>query len=120
MKGLTAEPWQVMADADAFVMASKHEGFPNSLLEAMSVGLPCAVFDCPSGPREITSNGKYAMLVKLDDQNGLITALEKIMSDESFGVELGNQARASILLRYSLSAVLDRWDQLFREVGVII
>jgi GalNAc-alpha-(1->4)-GalNAc-alpha-(1->3)-diNAcBac-PP-undecaprenol alpha-1,4-N-acetyl-D-galactosaminyltransferase len=120
LKGLTAEPWQVMADADAFVMASKHEGFPNSLLEAMSVGLPCAVFDCPSGPREITSNGKYAMLVKLDDQNGLITALEKIMSDESFGVELGNQAKTSILLRYSLSAVLDRWDQLFREVGVII
>jgi GalNAc-alpha-(1->4)-GalNAc-alpha-(1->3)-diNAcBac-PP-undecaprenol alpha-1,4-N-acetyl-D-galactosaminyltransferase len=120
LKGLTTEPWQIMADADVFVMASKYEGFPNALLEAMSVGLPCVVFDCPSGPREITSNGKYAMLVKLDDQNGLIAALEKIMSDESFGVELGNQARASILLRYSLSAVLDRWDQLFREVGVII
>ena len=118
LKGLTAEPWQIMADSDAFVMTSKYEGFPNALLEAMSVGLPCVVFDCPSGPREITSNGKYAMLVKLDDQNGLITALEKIMSNESFGVELGNQARASILLRYNLSAVLDRWDQLFRDVGV--
>jgi glycosyltransferase involved in cell wall biosynthesis len=109
-----------MMDADVFVMASKYEGFPNALLEAMGVGLPCMVFDCPSGPREITSNGEYAILVKLDDQNGLITALEKVMSDESFGVELGNQARASILGRYRLSAVLDRWNQLFREVGAII
>jgi GalNAc-alpha-(1->4)-GalNAc-alpha-(1->3)-diNAcBac-PP-undecaprenol alpha-1,4-N-acetyl-D-galactosaminyltransferase len=116
LKGPTSDPWQIMADADAFVMTSKYEGFPNALLEAMSVGLPCVVFDCPSGPREITSNGKYAMLVKLDDQTGLITALEKIMSDESFSIELGNQARASIILRYSLSTVLDRWDQLFREV----
>ena len=120
LKGNTTKPWQIMADADAFVMASKYEGFPNALLEAMGVGLPCIVFDCPSGPREITSNGEYAMLVKLNDQNGLITALEKIMSDESFGIELGNQARASILGRYRLPAVLDRWDQLFREVGVII
>ena len=109
-----------MANADAFVMACKFEGFPNALLEAMGVGLPCVAFDCPSGPREITSNGEYAMLVKLDDQNGLIMALEKIMSDESFAIELGNRARASILGRYRLSAVLDRWDQLFREVGVII
>ena len=86
----------------------------------MGVGLPCIVFDCPSGPREITSNGEYAMLVKPNDQNGLITAMEKIMSDESFGIELGNQARASILGRYRLSTVLDKWDQLFREVGVTI
>jgi len=120
LKGNTTEPWQIMAGADAFLMTSKYEGFPNSLLEAMGVGLPCVTFDCPSGPREITNNGKYAMLVKLDDQNGLITALEKIMSDENFGIELGNQARASILDRYRLSAVLDIWDQLFREVGVSI
>jgi GalNAc-alpha-(1->4)-GalNAc-alpha-(1->3)-diNAcBac-PP-undecaprenol alpha-1,4-N-acetyl-D-galactosaminyltransferase len=120
LKGNTTKPWQIMADADAFVMTSKNEGFPNTLLEAMGVGLPCIVFDCPSGPREITSNGEYAMLIKLNDQNGLITALEKIMSDESFGIELGNQARASILGRYRLLTVLDKWDQLFREVGATI
>ncbi|MGZ8941566.1 MAG: glycosyltransferase family 4 protein [Methylobacter sp.] len=120
LKGLTTEPWQVMADADAFVMASKHEGFPNALLEAMAVGLPCVTFDCPSGPREITDNGKYAMLVKLNDQIGLVTALKKIMSNEIFSIELGNQARKYILGRYRLSAALDKWDQLFREIGVII
>lgn len=120
LKGDTTEPWQIMADADAFVMASRYEGFPNALLEAMGVGLPCVAFDCPSGPREITGNGEYAMLVKPDDQNGLVMALEKIMRDEILGIELGKRARASILDRYRVSGVLDRWDQLFRDVGIII
>ena len=120
LKGHTTEPWQIMVDADAFVMASKYEGFPNALLEAMDVGLPCVAFDCLSGPREISSNGKYAILVKPDDKSGLVAVLEKIMSDKVFSVELGKQARTSILERYRLSEVLNRWDQLFREVGVII
>jgi len=118
LKGHTTSPWRVMAEADAFVMASKYEGFPNALLESMGVGLPCVAFDCPSGPREITDNGKYAMLVNLNDQNDFVKALEKIMSDDVFSVELGKQARVSIVSRYRLSKVLDRWDQLFRELGV--
>lgn len=120
LQGHTTEPWKIMVDADAFVMASKCEGFPNTLLEAMGVGLPCVAFDCPSGPREISSRGKYATLVKLDDKSGLLAALEKIMSDKIFASELGEQARASILERYRLSEIINRWDQLFREVGAII
>lgn len=117
LMGKTNDPWHVMADADAFVMTSKCEGFPNALLEAMGVGLPCIAFDCPSGPREITDNGNLALLVKLNDLQGLIRALEQIMRQEDFRVELGKRARAAVLERYNLSKVLEKWDQLFLEVG---
>ncbi|NDP61892.1 glycosyltransferase family 4 protein [Polaromonas sp.] len=118
LKGRTSEPWQIMANADAYVMASRFEGFPNALLEAMGVGLPCVAFDCPSGPREISNDGKDALLVDLNDQQGLITALEKVMSDEVFRDDLGNRARKSVLSRYSLASILNRWDELFQQVGV--
>lgn len=116
--GRTTSPWLMMADSDAFIMTSMYEGFPNALLEAMGVGLPCVVFDCPSGPRDITSNGKDAFLVSLGDEAMLEEKLREIMSNETLRSRMGNQARASILARYGLHTVLSKWDDLFCEVGV--
>lgn len=116
--GRTTSPWLTMADSDAFVMTSMYEGFPNALLEAMGVGLPCVVFDCPSGPRDITSNGKDAFLVPLDDESILETRLRELMGNEALRRNMGSQARVSILARYSLQSVLAKWDSLFAELGI--
>jgi len=116
--GVTTEPWRVMADANAFVMASRYEGFPNALLEAMGIGLPCVATDCPSGPREISRDGRDALLVGVDDRAGLCDALARLMSDASLRKALGQQARASVVERYALAAVLKSWDELFTSVGV--
>lgn len=116
LKGQTSRPWEVMSGADAFVMTSRYEGFPNALMEAMGIGLPCVVSDCPSGPREISCDGKDALLVPLDDHQGLVAALSTVMSDENFRMNLGHQARESVFNRFSLAAVLDHWDALFAEV----
>jgi glycosyltransferase involved in cell wall biosynthesis len=118
LKGNTLRPWDVMSTSDAFIMTSKFEGFPNSLLEAMGVGLPCIAYDCPSGPREITRNGVDAILVPVNDQNSLLGGVIELMGNEALRESLGAQARESILKRYQLSTVLDRWDELFCEVGV--
>lgn len=119
LKGRTTEPWQVMAGADAFVMTSRHEGFPNALLEAMAVGLPCIVFDCPSGPREMTRGGKDALLVPLNDEEHLASAMDRLMGDAQLRRSLGQQARASVSERFSMRRVGEIWDRLFREVGAI-
>lgn len=114
--GRSSEPWPVMAGADAFVMASRYEGFPNALLEAMGVGLPCVAADCPSGPREISCDGRDAMLFKPGDVVGLSDALARLLSDEGRRVTLGRRARDSVLERYSLAAVRETWDGLFAAV----
>lgn len=116
LKGTTDKPWEVMAAADTFAMTSRYEGFPNVLLEAMGIGLPCVVFDCPSGPRQITNDGKDALLVPLNDYRAMTAALTRLMGDATLRVELGKQARASIYSRFELSKVLDLWDGLFAEV----
>lgn len=48
-------------DYDVFLMTSLYEGFPNSLLEAISCGVPAFVFDCPGDISEI-----------IDENNGVI------------------------------------------------
>jgi GalNAc-alpha-(1->4)-GalNAc-alpha-(1->3)-diNAcBac-PP-undecaprenol alpha-1,4-N-acetyl-D-galactosaminyltransferase len=119
LRGPTKTPWTAMACADAFVMVSSYEGFPNSLLEAMGLGLPCVVFDCPSGPREITCNGKDALLVSFNDDAKLVSALVEVMGNERLRNSLGQQARESVWNRFSLAQVIKMWDRLFKEVGAI-
>lgn len=114
--GRSSEPWQVMAKADAFVMASRYEGFPNALLEAMGVGLPCVAADCPSGPREISRDGLDAVLFKQGDAIGLVDALARLLGDKDERVVLGRRARDSVFERYSLAAVRENWDDLFSVV----
>lgn len=116
--GRTSEPWSVMESAAAFVMTSRFEGFPNALLEAMGIGLPCVAYDCPSGPREITRGGEDAMLVALNDERQLAEKLAQLMSDEALRLELGARARRSVIDRYQLDAVLRQWDGLFAQLGV--
>lgn len=116
--GATTDPWTVMQAADAFVLASEVEGFPNALLEAMGLGLPCVTTDCRSGPSEISRYGQDALLVPVGDLNALTQALSRLMGDADLRQTLGWQARTSVHERYRLETVLMIWDDIFRSVGV--
>jgi len=116
LPGKTDQPWDAISGADAFVMTSEVEGFPNVLLESMALGLPCVTMDCPSGPAELSRDGRDAILVGLSDVEGLQEALHQVLTDEILRRELGHRATISVRDRYSLAAVLEQWQFLFDAV----
>ncbi|MGK4922855.1 glycosyltransferase family 4 protein [Bordetella hinzii] len=111
LPGRTSEPWEALSQSSAFVLSSAVEGFPNVLLEAMATGLPCAAFDCPSGPREMTRDGADALLLR--EPAAMRDALGRLMSDAALREELGRRGARSVRERYALSKVLAQWDDLF-------
>lgn len=111
LPGRTEQPWQEMAKADIFVLTSEVEGFPNVLLEAMALGRACVTVDCPSGPRELSQDGKYALLTPLGDQPALCRAMAQLMDDSTLRDVMGRHAAASVQERYGLSEILLRWDE---------
>ncbi|HEY0687129.1 MAG TPA: glycosyltransferase family 4 protein [Steroidobacter sp.] len=114
--GSTTQPWAVLASAQMFVLSSAYEGFPNAMLEAMALGLPCVAFDCPSGPRDLAA-GDVALLVPPQDVDALARTMKALAQDSERRLELGRAAAESVRSRFSEAAVLAQWQKIFERCG---
>ncbi|WP_370245262.1 glycosyltransferase [Alteromonas abrolhosensis] len=91
--GYAKNPFPILAKAKYYISASTNEGFPNALVEAMVVGLPVIMTNCPSGPAEILEEnevfnsetmyiGKHGILVPLNKQSELTAAMNYLQDNE--------------------------------------
>lgn len=115
LPGRTDSPWSEMAHSEMLVMTSANEGFPNVMLEAMALGLPCVAYDCPSGPRELSEHGEAAVLVPLGDRERLRAEIARLLDAPDARQRLGARAASSVRQRYRLEPILAQWDRLIFE-----
>jgi glycosyltransferase involved in cell wall biosynthesis len=109
--GMRGNPFQFMRKAEVFCLASRYEGFGNVILEAMSLGVPVIVTDCPSGPSEITDNGRYGILVSPEDPDAIAEALIRVLSDKTLRASLSGLSleRAN---DFDLETSLNHWEKI--------
>lgn len=98
--------------ADIVVVPSRFEGFPNVLLEAMACGKATVACNCRTGPREMTMNGKYGLLVPVDDHKALATAVRHLSEDLRKLEWIGASARDHVTRTYCLDAVISCYEQI--------
>ena len=75
-----------------FVLPSLSEGFPNALIEAMSVPLPCISSNCIAGPSDIIVDGENGILVKPNDEIALYQAMKELVTNEAYRKQLSKNA----------------------------
>jgi GalNAc-alpha-(1->4)-GalNAc-alpha-(1->3)-diNAcBac-PP-undecaprenol alpha-1,4-N-acetyl-D-galactosaminyltransferase len=105
-----------LRSAGLFVMSSRYEGFPNALMEAMQVGLPCISFDCPSGPRDLVKNEQNGLLVPPQDVAALTAALVRMAADPELRQRLG-AAAAGVNEQFSQARIYGKWLTLLDDIA---
>lgn len=82
----------VLASSDIFVLPSFYEGFPNALVEAMSVPLACISSNCVAGPADIIEHGKNGILYETGNKEALTNSLNNLMFDKIKRDEIAKSA----------------------------
>lgn len=111
LKGYTLDVSKALSWADVYVMPSRHEGFPNSLCEAMSAGKCCIATLCHNGIKEIIEDGENGLIAKQVSADALYEEMFRIMKDPDLIQELGSRATA-LTNKYDLDNVVSLWEAL--------
>jgi L-malate glycosyltransferase len=102
----------LLEEADLFVLSSRSEAFPNSVVEAMAAGLP-VIAAAVGGLLELVEPGRTGVLVPPDDPYALASALDSLIRSPERARLLGEAARAEIAQRYSFDRMVRAFEDLY-------
>ncbi len=116
--GVRSDVPEVMAAADGYVMSSAWEGMPIALLEAAAAGLPI-VATRVGGNHEVVRDGESGFLVPPRDPEALGQAMLRLMEQApERRRDMGERGREHVRVHYGLGRVVERWQDLYRQVSV--
>jgi glycosyltransferase involved in cell wall biosynthesis len=106
---------EALRAADFFLLSSDRDSFSLVLLEAFACGLPAATTD-PAGVRAMVAGSEAAVFARAGDAEALATAVtDLVRAGEEERRRRGQAARSLCLERYSIEAVVDRFDAIYAE-----
>ncbi len=107
--------WRTLAAADIAVLPSQHEGFPNSVVEAMAVGVPVIASNVGGIP-DAVRDGVTGLLVECDNVSALANAMRTLALDATLRTTLGHAAQRAAHDSFRQDAVIDRLEACYRTL----
>jgi glycosyltransferase involved in cell wall biosynthesis len=105
---------EILAASAVFVLSSRSEAFPMSVLEAMAAGLP-VVATRVGGLPELVVEGETGLLVPAGDPEELAAAIARLLDDPDLRERFGSAGRARVETHFGLEPFLDAHLELYRS-----
>lgn len=115
LPGERSDVAELMRNMDLFVLPSLGEGISNTILEAMSCGLPVIATEVGGNP-ELVKNGVNGTLVPVSDTECLAQALLKYFLNDDLLEEQGANSRNRIESQFSMNAMVQSYLNVYEKV----
>jgi glycosyltransferase involved in cell wall biosynthesis len=106
--GFIADPYPMMRKARGLILSSNKEGFPNVVVESLSLGVPVLAADCLTGPAEIVENGVNGFLFPVGDVEQLAALMDRMAYDDALYFGLKSHSKDSVK-KFSQDIVFRQW-----------
>jgi glycosyltransferase involved in cell wall biosynthesis len=113
--GIRADVADILRASDVFVLSSRWEGNPMSVMEAMAAGLP-VVSTAVGGVPELVREGETGLLVPSEDAGALAQALQALVDDPAQRQAMGDAARQRAVARFDIRHTVRRYEQLYEKL----
>lgn len=114
--GRTPNIAEKYAQHSIYVMGSRTEGLGLVLLEASACGLPLISYDCPSGPREIVTDGENGYLIPhVGDIDAMAEKICLLIEDAELRKQMGEKAKLMVD-KFSPLKIKEQWMTLFDNI----
>lgn len=114
--GFLSDAATLLKGFDVFVLASRQEGMPRSILEAMLASRPVVAANV-AGCRDLVRPGQTGFLYPHGDVDGLAEYLERLADDPSLRQRQGEAARTIVQTEYSLAAHINQIATVINRVA---
>tara|TARA_Y100001980_G_C14537458_1_gene314440 strand:- start:277 stop:1377 length:1101 start_codon:yes stop_codon:yes gene_type:complete len=115
LKNAVDDVYELILKSEVYVHPSEFEGMPNSVLEAMSCGLPSIVsnFD---GVENIIEDKLTGILFTVNDKNSLVKQMENVLEDKKLRQSLSHNAFESITNNFDFDKIYNKWKNLINRL----
>lgn len=104
----------LLKGAYALVLPSYKEGFPRTVLEAMSMAKPCIVSNA-TGCNEAITEGITGLLCEPKNADDLAKKIEKLVNDENLALKFGKNARNEVIAKYDEKIIVQKYLEIYRK-----
>ena len=95
-----------------FVLTSNYEGMPNSLMEALALGIPSISTNCPcGGPKSLIEDKKSGLLVEVNNIKELVSSINYLIENPKIANKYGQTANVDICRRLNPIIINEEWKK---------
>jgi glycosyltransferase involved in cell wall biosynthesis len=106
------------AMADVYCLPSAYEGFPFTVLEAMSAGTPVVASDIPGIDEQVTPN-RTGLLHAVGDINQISQHILRVLADTCLARRLSTAGRNLVRQKYDWSLIGAQTEEVFRQAAML-
>ena len=99
--------------ASIYLMTSRFEGLPMTLIEAQSFGLPIISYDIKTGPKDIVNDSEDGYLIENDDKEKFADKFLELSQDRE-KIQKFSQKAYENSKRFKLDSIIEKWKEVLK------